>query len=357
MSCRTFNPLQSSLLQCSLLQCSLLQCSKVRRRGLLRASVVACMGSLAVLSGVAPGLAQPSGYPTKPVRLVINFPPGSSPDVVGRAVAQPLSTALGQPIVIENRAGAGGTIGVDAVAKSPADGYTLLMTAGSTMSIVPHVLPSLPYNPTRDLVPVAAAARIENFLIIRADLPAKTYAQFVEHLKRNPAKLSYGSAGNGTSPHIAAELWKEAAGVRALHVPYRGTAPAIQDLLGGQIDFMFDSGSAFPHVQSGKFLMLGVATSKRLAMFPDVPTFAELGLQLETGTTHSFYAPAGTPAAIVEQLNHEINKALATPAARQPIENLGAQATPMSSDALRALMEADSKRYGEIVRKANIKAE
>jgi len=325
----------------------------------IRATLTRMLAGLAVALAVAPGtaLAQ-ADYPTKPIRLVVNFAPGSSPDILGRTIAAPLSQALGQPIVIENRAGAGGTVGVDAVAKSAPDGYTLVMTAGSTMSIVPHVLAKLPYNPEKDLVPVAAGARIENFLVVRADLPTKDYKDFLNFARTNPGKLSYGSAGSGTSPHIAAEIWKQATGVFAVHIPYRGTAPAIQDMLAGQIDFMFDSGSAFPHVRAGKFRVLGVAAAKRLPMLPDVPTFDELGLKnLETGTTHSFYAPAGTPAPIIDKLNREINRVLVQPAVTQAIHNLGAGVTPISPDALRAVMAADSKRYGEVVRKAGIKAD
>jgi tripartite-type tricarboxylate transporter receptor subunit TctC len=317
---------------------------------ILRASLAAL-----ALACAQTALAQ-ADYPNKPVRLVITFAPGSTPDIVGRAVATPLSTALGQPVVIENRAGAAGTIGVDLVAKSPPDGYTLLMTAGSTMSIVPHVLPKLPYNPEKDLAPVAAGARIENFLVVRSELPSKTYKEFLDHAKRNPGKLSYGSPGSGTSPHIAAEIWKAAVGVFSVHIPYKGTGPAITDMLAGQIDFMFDSGASVPHIKSGKFRALGVASPKRLALLPDVPTFDELGLKnLETGTTHAFWAPTGTPQPMIEKLNREINRVVQTPAVTNTILNIGAGVTPISPEELRAVTAADSKRYGEVVRKAGIK--
>lgn len=318
------------------------------------------LGTLALVAALsATGAAsQSADWPAKPIRMIINFPPGSSPDIVGRAIAQPLGQQLGQPVVIENRAGAGGHVGVEALAKSAPDGYTILTTAGSTLAIGPHVYAKLPYDPARDITPVAAGARIENFLIVRADLPVKTYQQFVEYAKKNGGRMSYGSAGNGTSPHIAAEMWKQAAGITATHIPYRGTAPAIQDMLGGQFEFMFDSGSAFPHVRSGKFLMLAVAMPKRLAMFPDVPTLDELGLKgFETGTTHSVYAPAGTPPAILERLNREINRALSNPTTIQQIQALGAEPTPMSIAQLRALMDADSKRYAAIVKSQGIRAD
>jgi tripartite-type tricarboxylate transporter receptor subunit TctC len=319
-----------------------------------RFALAAVLSMAALATAPATAIAQ-ADYPNKPIRVVVTFAPGSSPDLVARTISTPRATALGQPLVIENRAGAGGTVGVDLVAKAPPDGYTLMVTAGSTMTIVPHVMGKLPYNPERDVIPVAAGARIENFLVVRSDLPTKSYKEFVDFARRNPGKLTYGSAGSGTSPHIAAEIWKSATGVFAVHIPYRGTAPAIQDMLGGQIDFMMDSGSSFPHVKSGKFRVLGVATTKRLPLLPDVPTFEELGLKLETGTTHAFWAPAGTPAPIVDKLNREINKVLAQPGVVQTIHNLGAAVTPISPSELRAVMDADSKRYAEIVRKAGIK--
>ena len=327
-----------------------------RRPDLSRAVNVlsAALASLLVLA-TPPAWSQ-ADYPSKPVRMVITFAPGSSPDIVGRAIGTPLAEALGQPVVFENRAGASGTLGAEHVAKSAPDGYTILVTAGSTMTIVPHVMGKLPYDPERDLEPVAAGARIENLLVVRAGLPSGSYREFLEHVKRNPGRLSYGSPGSGTSPHIAAELWKAAVGVFAVHIPYRGTGPAIQDMLGNQIDFMFDSGSSVPHIRSGKFRALGVASSKRLPLMPEVPTFAELGLKdFETGTTHAFFAPAGTPAPVIERLNREINRVVARPAVAKQIENLGAGVTPVSPAQLRAVLQADSRRYGAIVRQAGIK--
>jgi len=325
-----------------------------RRRALRRLvlPVVAVFG----FGTIGPVAAQTGDWPSKPIRLIINFPPGSSPDIVGRAVAQPLSQALGQPVVVENRTGAGGTVGVEAAARSPADGYTLLMTAGSTMAIGPHVYSKLPYDAVKDLTPIAAAARIENYLIVRADLPVKTYADFVALLRANPGKYTYGSAGSGTSLHIAAEMWLAAAGLKAVHVPFKGSAPAIADMLGGHVDFMFDSGSAFPNVKAGKFLALAVSAPKRVPMYPDIPTLEEFGLKnVDSGTTHSFYAPAGVPPAIIERLNREINKVLAMPAVVERIQGLGAVPTPMSVEGLRAQMASDSKRYAAVVKQVGIK--
>lgn len=334
--------------------CPAASVSRRRAVGRLAVPVVAAF----VLGAAFPAAAQTGDWPSKPIRLIVNFPPGSSPDIVGRSVAQPLSQALGQSVVVENRAGAGGTVGVEAVARATPDGYTLLMTAGSTIAIGPHVYSKLPYDTVKDLAPVAAAARIENYLIVRADLPVKTYADFVAMLRKNPGKFTYGSAGSGTSLHIAAEMWLAAAGLKAVHVPFKGSAPAIADMLGGHVDFMFDSGSAFPNVKAGKFLALAVAAPARVPMYPDIPTLDELGLKnVDSGTTHSFYAPTGVPAGIIDRLNREINKVLAMPAVIERIQGLGAVPTPMSVEGLRALMASDSKRYAAVVRQIGIKVD
>ena len=334
--------------------CPAASVSTRRAVGRLAVPVVAAF----VLGAVFPAVAQTGDWPSKPIRLIVNFPPGSSPDIVGRSIAQPLSQALGQPVVVENRAGAGGTVGVEVAARATPDGYTLLMTAGSTMAIGPHVYSKLPYDAVKDLAPVAAAARIENYLIVRADLPVKSYADFVAMLRKNPGKFIYGSAGSGTSLHIAAEMWLAAAGLKAVHVPFKGSAPAIADMLGGHVDFIFDSGSAFPNVKAGKFLVLAVAAPARVPMYPDIPTLDELGLKnVDSGTTHSFYAPTGVPAGIVDRLNREINKVLAMPAVIERIQGLGAVPTPMSVEGLRMLMANDSTRYAAVVRQIGIKVD
>lgn len=194
--------------------------------------------SFAVLSTA--GMAQ--SWPSKPVKIVVNFPPGGAADQIARAVAQPLQDALGQPVVVENRGGAGGNIGGEAVAKAPADGYTLLMSSGGMVSINPFLYPRMPFDPAKDLTPVAAAARVLVFLEVKPSLPVNNAKEFLAYLKANPGQLSFGTPGNGSSPHLAAEMMKAQANVFAVHVPYRGAAPAMQDLLAGQLDFMFDPG-------------------------------------------------------------------------------------------------------------------
>jgi tripartite-type tricarboxylate transporter receptor subunit TctC len=307
-----------------------------------------------------PGLALAQGadpWPSKPVKVICNFPAGSSPDALVRAISQPLQHALGQPVVIDNRAGASGMIGADLVAKSPADGHTLLMTAGSTITTNPHVFAKMPFDPARDLVPVAALARLNLFLVARGDFPANDVRSFLAYLKKHPGKVTYGSAGNATGLHLAGEMLKSQAGVYVVHVPYRGASLALQDLLAGQIDFYFDPGIALGHVKAGKLKMLAIAAPQRSPLYPDVPTLHEAGLTgFDAGTTHGLYAPDGTPAAVIERLNREVNAALALPAVKTQIAALAADPTPMTPSQFAAVMREDSKRYGAVIRERHITA-
>jgi tripartite-type tricarboxylate transporter receptor subunit TctC len=307
---------------------------------------------------LAPIGAMAQDWPNKPIRLVINFAPGSSPDVLGRAVATPLSQALGVPVVVENRSGAGGLIGADLVAKAPGDGYTILMASGSTMVVVPTLTPKMPFDHNKALVPVAATARLELFLVVRSNSGFNSFADLQKFARANPGKLSYGSPGNGSTPHIGAEMLKNMAGIFALHIPYRGSAPALQDLLAGNIDFFMDPGIATPHIRSGALRLLAVGSTKRSFLYPDTPTLAELGLKgYDGGSTHSFYAPAGTPQAVIDRLNSEINRILVTPAVTQTIRGLGAEPTPMSPAQLTALNAADTARFANIIKQQGIRAE
>jgi tripartite-type tricarboxylate transporter receptor subunit TctC len=319
-----------------------------------RLALAACL--LSPLLAPLGALAQ--DWPNKPIRLVINFAPGSSPDVLGRAVATPLSQALGVPVVVENRSGAGGIVGAEVVAKAPGDGYTLLMASGSTMVVVPTLTPKMPYDPNKDLLPVAATARLELFLVVRSNSGFNTFADLQKFARANPGKLSYGSPGNGSTPHIGAEMLKSMAGIFALHIPYRGSAPALQDLLAGNIDFFMDPGIATPHIRSGALRLLAVGSTKRSFLYPDTPTLAELGLKgYDGGSTHSFYAPAGTPQPVIERLNREINRILGTPAVTQTIRGLGAEATPMTPAQLSALNAADTQRFAAIIKQQGIRAD
>lgn len=322
----------------------------MNRRTLVKA------GALAASAIAAPSMVwAQSAWPTRPIRLIVNFAPGSSPDVVGRALMQPLQEALGQPVVVENRSGASGNVGGEAVVKSTPDGHTLLITAGSTISIGP-LINNVPFDVNRDLTPVAAIARLSVFLVTRSDLPPKTVKELVDYMKARPGKLTYGSSGSGSSLHIAGEMFKSQAGVFSVHVPYRGAAPSLQDLLAGNLDYIIDPGIAFPHVRSGRLRLLAVGTPQRTSLFPDVPTLDESGFKgFDAGTTHAVYAPAGTPPEIVARLNREINRALTLPAVRTAITNIGAEPSPMTPTQLAAIMQSDTRRYAAIIKERNIK--
>jgi tripartite-type tricarboxylate transporter receptor subunit TctC len=320
----------------------------IRRRPWLAAA------SALALFATAP-LALAQAWPSKPVRIVVNFPRGGAADVIARSVAAPLQESLGQPVVVENRGGSGGNIGGDVVAKSPADGYTLLMSSGGMVSVNPHIYAKMPFDPVKDLTPVAAAARVLVFLVVKPDYPAKTPQEFIADLKANPGKRSFGSPGNGSSPHLAAEMMKAQTGTFAVHVPYRGAAPALTDLLGGQVDFLFDPGIAIPHIKSGKLRLLAVGSPKRSPLFPDVPTLAELGLKsFDADTVFGFYAPAGTSTAVIQRLNTEINRILATPAVTERIDAIGGVPAPMSPAEFAAKAAEDSQRFGAIIRERRI---
>ena len=312
------------------------------------------IATLLILLAAAPhALAQ--GWPTKPVKIVVNFPPGGAADVIARAVAAPLQESLGQPVVVENRAGSGGNIGGDVVAKSPPDGYTLLMSSGGMVSVNPHIYAKMPFDPAKDITPVAAAARVLVFLVVKPEYPAKNAKEFLADLKANPGKRSFGSPGNGSSPHLAGEMLKSRAGVFAVHVPYRGAAPALTDLLAGQIDFLFDPGIAIPHVKAGRLKMLAVGSLKRSPLFPEVPTLDEVGLKgFDADTVFGFYAPAGTPPDVITKLNGEINRILATPALRDRIGALGGESAPMTPAQFHAKAMEDSQRFGAIIRERKI---
>ncbi len=315
------------------------------------------LGALVAAAGLLPlTQAQAQAYPNKPVKVIVNFPPGGAADVLARLLSAPLQDALGQPVVVENRGGAGGNIGADAVAKASGDGYTLLMSSGGTLSINPHLYARMPFDPNKDLVPVAAVARVAVYLVSRPELPAKNVNEFVAHLKANPGRLTFGSPGTGSSPHLAGEMLKSMTGTYAVHVPYRGGGPALQDLLGGQFDFWFDPGVGLQHVRSGRLKLLGVGSAKRSPLFPDVPTLSEAGLKgFDADSYFGLYAPAGTPAEVITRINTEVNKILATNSVRERIVGIGGEAAPMSPSAFGSVVAADSKRYGELIKSRNIK--
>jgi tripartite-type tricarboxylate transporter receptor subunit TctC len=319
------------------------------RRTLLAAGLVLAL----------PGLALAQAFPSKPIRVIVSFPPGGAADQIARAVSQPLQEALGQPVVVENRAGANGNIAGDFVAKQPADGHTLLMSSGGTVSINPHLYSRMSFDPVKDLMPVAAAARVLVYLEVNPQkVPVNDAKEFLAYLKKNPGKLTFGSPGNGSSPHLAAEMMKAGANVFATHIPYRGAAPAMQDLLGGQIDFMFDPGIGLQHVKAGKLKLLAIGSPKRSPQYPDVPTMDEAGLKgFDADTWFGFYAPAGTPQPVVAKLNEEINKILRSQPFKDRMAAIGAIPAEGSPQDFAARAQIDSVRFGALIKARGIKGD
>jgi tripartite-type tricarboxylate transporter receptor subunit TctC len=309
---------------------------------------------------ISPSFAQTSPaptWPTHPVRLVVAFPPGGAADLLARLIGQSLSETLGQPVVIENKGGSNGNIGGEAVARSAPDGYTLLMSSGSLVAINPHIYASMPFDPAKDIVPVASVARVPFYLVVRAENPAQDYKAFIADLKSNPGKRNFGSPGIGSSPHLAAELLKKMTGTDAVHVPYRGAAPALNDLLAGQLDFVFDPGIAIEHVKAGKLRAIAIGSPQRAPQLPDVPTLEELGLAgFDADAIFGVYAPAATPRNIVTRLNTEVNRALATAAMKERIMAIGNLPAPMSPEEFGQRAADDSRRFGAIIRERGITA-
>ena len=319
----------------------------------MRAIVIA----LAFAAGmISTSLAQT--WPTHPIRLVVNFPPGGAADLLARLIGQSLGETLGQPVVIENKGGANGNLGGEAVARSAPDGYSLLMSSGSMVAINPHLYASMPFDPAKDLIPVASVARVPFYLVVRAENPVQDFKAFIADLKANPGKRNFGSPGIGSSPHLAAELLKKMTGTDAVHVPYRGAAPALNDLLAGQLDFLFDPGIAIEHVKAGKLRAIAIGSPQRSPQLPEVPTLAELGLAgFDADAIFGVYAPAGTPRDIVARLNTEINRALATVALKERIMAVGNIPAAMSPDEFGERAREDSKRFGAIIRERGITAD
>jgi tripartite-type tricarboxylate transporter receptor subunit TctC len=313
------------------------------------------LASAALLA--APG-AHAQAFPDKPVKLVVNFPPGGAADVIGRALAQSLTEQLKQQVVVENKPGANGNLGADAVAKSPGDGTTLLMSSGGAVTVNPFIYTKMPFDAEKDLLPVASVARVLVFLMAHPSLPANNVAEFIAYAKANPGKLSYGSAGSGSSPHLAGEMFKRQAKFEATHVPYRGAAPALVDLLAGQVQFMFDPGPGLKHAKEGKLKLLAVGSPKRSSTVPDAPTLAEAGMTgFDADTVFGIYAPNGTPAAVVTLLHDEINKALATQKVQDVIKGLGAEVAAGTRQEFIAGQQRDRERYGAFIKEIGLKVE
>jgi tripartite-type tricarboxylate transporter receptor subunit TctC len=314
------------------------------------------LAALALLaSGTGGALAQT--YPAKPVHIVVPFPAGGAIDIIVRTSAQQLSKELGQPMVIENRPGASGNIGADAVAKSAPDGYTLLAGTSATHGANPALYTKLAYDARRDFTPIAHIAGVPNVLVVTPASGLRSVADLVRQASASPGKLSFGSAGSGTSLHLAGELFREAAHVDLLHVPYKGAAPATTDLLGGQITMMFNTVPvALPLIRSGKLTPLAVTSSKRHFALPDVPTFIELGYpSVESATWVGLFAPAGTARDVVEKLAQAMDRALHEKTVIDLLRQQGAEAQFMDSAAFARYVDSEITRWGAVVRAAGIK--
>jgi len=300
--------------------------------------------------------AQP--YPSKPIRLLIPFTPGGSQDVIGRLLAQKVSEAIGQPVVVENKPGAGGLIATQEEARAPADGYTLLLSTGAQMAIEPALNAKAAYDPIKDFVHVIHLGDAPLVLLAVPSLPARDVKEVVAMSKANPGSINTASTGNGTYTHLTLELFKAASGADLTHVPYKGAAPAFNDLMGGQVQTMFTTtASAQPYTSSQKLRALAVTSTRRSPMMPDVPTFAELGVPLDVSVWIGIAAPAGTPGAVVERLNGEFNKALAAPDVRSKLAALGVDPAGGTSAQMTQYVRNDAERWAKIVKAANVKLE
>lgn len=315
-------------------------------------------GAAAALTTLAlPAFAQ-QAYPMRPVKFIVPFPAGGPVDVTGRAVAQKLSQIWGQQAIVDNRAGAGGIVGADIAAKSLADGYTLFLCS-IHHSVLPSLKPKLPYDIEKDFVPVSFGAMFPVVLVAHPSVPARDVAELIALDKKTPGKLSFGSSGNGGGTHLAGELFNMQAGTKLLHVPYKGSAPAMTDLLGGQVQLMFsDAPTALSQIKAGKVRAIAVASARRSALLPDVPTVAESGLPgYEAYSWAGFVAPAGTPKDIVQRLSTDINKALSDPEVKKRLYDAGAEAMPTTPEAFGKMLHAEIEKWTKVVRTANIQVD
>jgi tripartite-type tricarboxylate transporter receptor subunit TctC len=295
-----------------------------------------------------------STYPTKPIKFIVPYPAGGPLDTVARLTGQKLSERLGQPVIVENKPGAGGNLGAEAVAKSTPDGYTILMGAVATHAINPTLYKKMPYDAQRDFQPVTLLVSTPNVLVVNPSVKANTVKEFIALAKAEPNKMNFGSGSSGSAGHLAGELFKSVAAVEITHVPYKGGAPAMTDLLAGQIELMFDNlANSMPNIKSGKLRALAVTTAKRSSFAPDLPTVAESGLPgFDISTWFGILVPAGTPKEIVSKLNEEFNRAIRSADIKEKLDAMGADAVGTTPEAFAAYIKTEAAKYAEVIKKS-----
>jgi tripartite-type tricarboxylate transporter receptor subunit TctC len=308
---------------------------------------------------VFPVIAFSQAYPSKPVRVIVTFPPGSTPDIVGRALASRLQEAMGQPFVVENRSGAGGNVGADAVAKAPPDGYTLLVSTNGVFAINKALYKAMPFDPDKDLAALSLLATAPQMLVVHPSLGLKNFKDFIEYAKRNPGKLSYGSVGSGSASHLTMELLKSDAGIDLVHVPYKGFPPAVTDLLSGNIHTMFAIvPGVLPHVKAGKMAPLAVTALKRSGLAPEVPSVAELGYpQLESLAWIGLGAPAGLPTDVVDRITSETTQGMRRPEVRELLGRQGFDVVAGSPQEFSRWIQAESAKWTRVIRASGATAD
>jgi tripartite-type tricarboxylate transporter receptor subunit TctC len=328
----------------------------------MKIRVLAAMAAGALcLSVMAPGpahaQAQPADWPTKPLRLLVGSAPGGGTDAMARAVADKLGPMLKQTVVVENKPGASNTLAADLAAKS-GDSHTMVMGVSTAHAIAPHLL-KLGYDNDRDLTPVVFVGAVPNILVVNNQVPAKSVQELIALLKSKPGEYNFASSGSGSTQHIAAELFKDATGVQMTHIPYRGSGPAMVDLMGGQVQIAFETASSvIPHIKSGKVRALAVLSARRNAQLPDVPTMAEAGVPgVEMSAWYGIYMPSATPAAIQKRIHDDVNQILALPETQTRLLAIGADITPMSQEQFAQFHKTENQRYAGIIKKNNISVE
>ena len=314
-----------------------------------RAYIFNAAATLAAVGLPLSGLAQ-AAYPNNPIRMIVPFPAGGATDILARALSQKLGEKIGQTVMVENRPGAGGTIGADAASKSAADGYTLLLATSSTHSIGPAINPKIPYNAEADFTPIAYVASSPNVVVVPNTLPVKTMREFIDYARKNPGRLNYASSGNGTIVHLTTEYFKAQSDTFILHIPYRGTALAIPDLVSGKVGVMFDSFvTGMPHVRDGKLRALAITSARRSALAPDMPTVAEVLPGFESVTWFGLYGPRGLPQDLTAKISQAVNAALADADVKERFARLGAEPAGGTPQAFAAMVKADNSKWKKII--------